>query len=86
MDWLQILFLFLANGSLIVWFRTESRNDWRHMDNQVKAIQDEVKSFHLSLKDFNFVLQKQDFEFKARMEKQDADFKAHMMQYHKGAK
>ncbi len=46
MDWIQIISLFLANASLIVWFRSESRNDWRHMDNQVRAIQEEIKDFH----------------------------------------
>jgi len=45
-SWLHVLFLFFANASLIVWFRFESRNDWRHMDNQVKAIQEEIKDFH----------------------------------------
>lgn len=38
--------MFLANAALICWFRSESRSDWRHMDNQVKAIQDEMKDFH----------------------------------------
>jgi len=57
MDWAQVLFLFFANASLIVWFRAESRADWRHMDNKleafkieatamIKAIQDEIKDFH----------------------------------------
>ncbi len=57
MEWLQILSLFLANAGLVVWMRTESRNDWRHMDNKldsfraettqmIKAIHDEMKDFH----------------------------------------
>lgn len=57
MDWGQILFLFLGNASLIagnvgliVWFRTESRNDWRHMDTRlnasIEAIKAETKDFH----------------------------------------
>ena len=56
-DLIPILSLFLANAGLIVWFRSESRNDWRHMDakmdanNQntqenLKAIRDEIKDFH----------------------------------------
>lgn len=44
--WMQIGSLFLANAGLIIWFRTESRNDWRHMDAQVRAIQEEIKDFH----------------------------------------
>lgn len=50
MEWIQILSLFLANAGLIIWFRTESRNDWRHMDNKldahITAIREEMKDFH----------------------------------------
>lgn len=46
MEWLQVLSLFLANAGLIIWFRAESRNDWRYCDAQIKAIHDEIKDFH----------------------------------------
>jgi len=50
MDWLQVLSLFLANAGLIIWFRSESRSDWRHMDAKLdanlKAIHEEMKDFH----------------------------------------
>jgi len=56
-NWIQVFSLFIANAGLIIWFRTESRNDWRHMDNKldayhketnqlIKAIQDEISDFH----------------------------------------
>lgn len=45
-DWLQVITLFLANASLVVWFRAESRADWRHMDSKVDAIHEEIKDFH----------------------------------------
>lgn len=45
-SWLQIFSLFIANAGLVIWFRAESRNDWRHMDTQIKAIQEEIKDFH----------------------------------------
>ncbi len=56
-SWIQILSLFMANAGLIIWFRTESRNDWLHMDNKLDAhhketkqiitsIQEEMKDFH----------------------------------------
>ena len=49
-SWLQIFALFLANAGLIVWFRAESRSDWRHMDSKIevymKGIQEEMKDFH----------------------------------------
>lgn len=49
-QWIQVISLFLANAGLIIWFRAESRNDWRHMDAKfdgfMKAIQEEIKDFH----------------------------------------
>jgi len=57
-QWIQIVSLFFANAGLIIWFRAESRSDWRHMDNKVDAIQKEIKDFHSRL-------EKQDAEFKA---------------------
>lgn len=59
-SWMQISALFLANAGLIVWFRAESRADWRHMDAKmesfraengilIRAIQEEIKDFHRKL-------------------------------------
>lgn len=45
-SWIQILSVFVANATLIVWFRAESRNDWKHMDAKLDAIQQEIKDFH----------------------------------------
>lgn len=57
MDWAQVLFLFLANASLIIWFRVESRADWRHMDSKldafVKSIREDVKAVQEEMKDFH---------------------------------
>ena len=75
-SWVQIISLFLANAGLILWFRSESRSAWRHMDAKIDAIQEEMKSFHGRL-------EKQDAEFKGRLEKQDAEFKAHLLYTHK---
>lgn len=58
--WIQLMSLFLANTGLLLWFRAESRNDWRHMDSQVQAIRDEMKDFHTRLA-------LQDQEFKNRL-------------------
>lgn len=44
MDWMQVLFLFFSNAALIVWFRSESRQDWRHMDAKVDAMRHETKA------------------------------------------
>lgn len=59
-SWLQIGSLFLANAGLILWFRSESRADWRHMDNKIDAIHEEMKEFHTQLA-------LQDKEFKMRL-------------------
>lgn len=45
MDWLQVLSLFLANAGLIIWFRAESRADWRHIDAKTDAIRSEIREF-----------------------------------------
>jgi hypothetical protein len=66
MEWLQVLILFLANASLIFWFRSESRADWRHMDNKLDAFREAIRE---DMKDFHERLLKQDFEFKSRLEK-----------------
>ncbi len=58
--WLQVGSLFLANAALIVWFRSESRSDWRHCDAQIQAIREEIKDFHTKLAT-------QDLEFKMRL-------------------
>lgn len=53
MDWLQILTIVLTNFGLILWFRSESRNDWRHMDAKLDAYmtesRQEMKDFHARL-------------------------------------
>lgn len=53
MEWAQVFTivgvnaaLFGANIGLLIWFRTESRNDWRHTDSILRAIQQEMKDFH----------------------------------------
>jgi len=42
----QLIAMFVANAGLIAWFRSESRQDWRHMDSRLHAIQEEIKDFH----------------------------------------
>jgi hypothetical protein len=50
MEWLQIISLFLANAGLIVWFRAESRADWRHMDAKTDEMRAEMRA---EMKDFH---------------------------------
>lgn len=62
--WMQIGALFLANASLIVWFRSESRADWRHMDAKmesfraensilVRSMENTMKAIQDEMKDFH---------------------------------
>ena len=44
MEWAQILALFLANASLIVWFRSESRADFRALDTKIDANRAETRT------------------------------------------
>lgn len=57
MEWIQILSLFLANAGLILWMRSESRNDWRQMDSKLDAhsknVQDQISAIHSEIKDFH---------------------------------
>lgn len=46
MDWSQIATLFLANASLILWFRSESRADHRQCLDMITAIREDMKDFH----------------------------------------
>ncbi len=46
MEWIQILSLFLANAGLILWFRAESRSDYRQCIDLIISIQTEMKDFH----------------------------------------
>jgi hypothetical protein len=56
-SWIQIISLFLANAGLIIWFRTESRSDWRHMDNKMDKYREEtqsiIRSIDKEIKDFH---------------------------------
>jgi hypothetical protein len=82
-SWMQIISLFLANAALILWFRAESRSDWRHMDAQSKDFQQAILQ---EMKDFHGRLERQDAEFKGKIEKQDAEFKAHLLYEHSNKK
>ncbi len=70
-SWLQILTLFLANAALIVWFRSESRADWRLMDQKHESFRAEMgmimREMKDDMKDFHTKLALQDQEFKTRL-------------------
>lgn len=57
MDWTQVIALFLANASIILWFRSESRSDWRHIDAKTDANHREaqllIQAIHQEMKDFH---------------------------------
>jgi hypothetical protein len=44
--WLQIIFIFIANAVLIIFFRTQSRSDWGRMDEILNGIREDMKAFH----------------------------------------
>jgi hypothetical protein len=72
---LTVIGLFLANGALVlplfIWNRSESRADIRHMDAKleiyIQAIRQDVKAIHDEMKDFHVRLEKQDAEYKAHL-------------------
>ena len=46
MEWAQVLTVVIANFSIILWFRKESREDWVRCQNTIDSIRDEMKDFH----------------------------------------
>lgn len=77
-SWIQIISLFAANAGLIVWFRAESRADWRLMDSKmesfraenaqiIRSMENTIKGIHQDMKDFHTKLALQDQEFKMRI-------------------
>lgn len=54
---LSLLSVAIANIGLVLWFRSESRNDWKHMDTKVdlilKGITEEIRAIQQEIKDFH---------------------------------
>ena len=46
MEWIQVLTILGSTAGLLIWFRAESRSDYRHTDAMINAIKDDVKDFH----------------------------------------
>ncbi len=71
MDWIQVLSLFLANAGLIIWFRAESRSDWRHMDMKLETFKEEMrtdmKQFRDDMKQFRELWMQESKEFHQRL-------------------
>lgn len=63
-SWMQVLALFLANAALIVWFRAESRSDWRHMDNKLDS---QINAIRQDMKEFQVAMLQESKEFHARL-------------------
>lgn len=57
MDWYQIAALVLPNIAIILWFRTEARNDYRKSDQEIKDLRrdmiDVMRSIDKEIKDFH---------------------------------
>lgn len=71
MPWEQFLILIATLAGLFIWNRTESRADYRHLENavrdQIGAIREDMKEFREGMKDFHTRLALQDLEFKMRL-------------------
>lgn len=57
MDWTQVLAIIFSNVTLILWFRSESRADHRHLEQKtfdmINSIKEEVQAIHQEIKDFH---------------------------------
>ena len=46
MEWIQVLTVLGSTAGLLIWFRSESRSDYRHTDALLNGIKDEMRDFH----------------------------------------
>ncbi len=53
MEWTQFVIFFIGVFGLFIWNRTESRNDWRHMDAKMESTRELVRAIHDEMKDFH---------------------------------
>jgi len=49
----QFIILLLAVGGMFFWNRSESRNDYRHMDEKLESNRELVRAIHDEMKDFH---------------------------------
>jgi hypothetical protein len=63
-SWLQIICLFFANAALIMWFRAESRSDYRHMDAKIEA---NLQGMRQEMKEFREIVQAEMKDFHGRL-------------------
>lgn len=66
-SWIQILTLFFANAALIVWFRSESRQDWRLMDSKMESFRAENGQIIRSMENTINAIQQEMKDFHARL-------------------
>ena len=53
MEWTQFLILIVSMGGMFLWNRSESNADRREAYSILKAIQDEIKAIQFEMKDFH---------------------------------
>jgi hypothetical protein len=57
MDWTQVLTIIASNIGLILWVRSESRADYRHLEQKtlqlITGIKEDVSAMHQEMKDFH---------------------------------
>lgn len=66
-SWIQIGSLFLANSALILWFRSESRQDWRLMDSKMESFRAENSQFIRSMENTLKAIQQEIKDFHGRL-------------------
>ena len=66
-SWLQIITLFIANATLILWFRSESRQDWRLMDSKMESFRAEMAAIMRNTHEIIRSIQEEMKDFHARL-------------------
>ncbi len=53
MEWTQFVIFCVGVFGLFFWNRSESRNDYRHMDSKLESTRELVRAIHDEMKDFH---------------------------------
>ena len=71
MDWVQFCIFFVGVVGLFIWTRTESRADYRHLEEKMDEFRKENKEFHAEMKEFHarlFILEDRYLRIREREE------------------
>ncbi len=67
MDWAQFSIMIIAFVGLFTWNRSESRADYRHMDDKLEATRELIRAIHEETKSFQSTMMQESKDFHNRL-------------------